>query len=203
MSYRILNAYIYDKSEDELMQELNSIRTDYLKFMRGVIDKQADWFIKFGNSMYKRFAKRNEDILTKAIRVIEKSAYGVERGNPADFSASCTVIKHDGKIALWFFNAFRFDDFKADNKILQRLKKNEYSYMDSGDFEFISEEEEEDWNKRGEFWDAVFDKYKTSIPANMGLTYEFFRHDDIWDLACHLDQVYEKLHKGDKKKSHK
>jgi hypothetical protein len=37
----------------------------------------------------------------------------------------------------------------------------------------------------------------------MGLTYEFFRHDDIWDLACHLDQVYEKLHKDGKKKSHK
>ena len=102
MSYRILNAYIYDKSEDELMQELNSIRSDYLKFMKEVIDKQADWFIKFGNSMYKRFAKRNEDILDKAIRVIEKSAYGVERGNPADFSSSCTVIKHDGKIVLWF-----------------------------------------------------------------------------------------------------
>lgn len=203
MSYRILNAYVYDKSEDELIQELNSIRSDYLKFMRGVIDKQADWFIKFGNSMYKRFARRNEDILAKAIRVIEKSAYGVERGNPADFSASCTVIKHDGKIILWFFNAFRFDDFKADNQIFQRLKKNEYSYMDSGDFEFESEEEEEDWNKRGEFWDAVFEKYKTNIPANMGLTYEFFRHDDIWDLACHLDQVYEKLHKDDKKKSHK
>lgn len=203
MSYRILNAYIYDKSEDELMQELNSIRSDYLKFMREVIDKQADWFIKFGNYRYKRFAKRNEDILTKAIRVIEKSAYGVERGNPADFSASCTVIKHDGKIALWFFNAFRFDDFKVDNQILQRLKKNEYCYMDSGDFEFESKEEEEDWNKRGEFWDAVFEKYKTTIPANMGLTYEFFRHDDIWDLACHLDQVYEKQHKGDKKKSHK
>lgn len=203
MSYRILNAYIYDKSEDELMQELNSIRSDYLKFMRGVIDKQADWFIKFGNYKYKRFAKRNEDILTKAIRVIEKSAYGVERGNPADFSASCTVIKHDGKIALWFFNAFRFDDFKADNQIFQRLKKNEYCYMDSGDFEFESEEEEEDWNKRGEFWDAIFEKYKTTIPANMGLTYEFFRHDDIWDLACHLDLVYEKLHKDDKKKSHK
>lgn len=50
---------------------------------------------------------------------------------------------------------------------------------------------------------AVFEKYKTNIPANMGLTYEFFRHDDIWDLACHLDQVYEKLHKDDKKKSHK
>lgn len=203
MSYRILNAYIYDKSEDELMQELNSIRSDYLKFMREVIDKQADWFIKFGNHRYKRFVKRNEDILAKAIRVIEKSAYGVERGNPADFSASCTVIKHDGKIILWFFNAFRFDDFKVDNQILQRLKKNEYSYMDSGDFEFESEEEEKDWNKRGEFWDAVFEKYKTTIPANMGLTYEFFRHDDIWDLACHLDQVYEKLHKGDKKKSHK
>ena len=41
-----------------------------------------------------------------------------------------------------------------------------------------------------------------NIPANMGLTYEFFRHDDIWDLACHLDQVYEKLHKGSKKKNH-
>ena len=203
MSYRILNAYIYDKNEDELMQELNSIRSDYLKFMRGVIDKQADWFIKFGNSMYKRFARRNEDILDKAIRVIEKSAYGVERGNPADFSASCTVIKHDGKIILWFFNAFRFDDFKVDNQIFQRLKKNEYCYMDSGDFEFDSKEEEEDWNKRGEFWYAVFEKYKTNIPANMGLTYEFFRHDDIWDLACHLDQVYEKLHKDGKKKSHK
>jgi hypothetical protein len=203
MSYRILNAYIYDKSEDELMQELNSIRFDYLKFMREVIDKQADWFIKFGNSMYKRFAKRNEDILDKAVRVLEKSAYGVERGNPADFSASCTVIKHNGKIVLWFFNAFRFDDFKVDNQIFQRLKKNEYSYMDSGDFEFESEEEEENWNKRGEFWDAVFEKHKTNIPANMGLTYEFLRHDDIWDLACHLDQVYEKLHKDDKKKSHK
>ena len=199
MSYRIMNAYLYDKSEDELIQELNSIRVDYLKYATKIIDNEADWFIKFCNEKYKSFAKRNEGILVKALRVIEKGANCMERGNPADFSANCVIIKHAGKIVIWFFSSFRFDDFKRDNKIFQRLRKNDYSYMDGGDFEFDTKEEEKDWNKRGKFWDSVFEKYNTTIAANMGLTYEFFRHDDIWDLGSHLCTVYEKNHKEDVK----
>jgi hypothetical protein len=203
MSYRVFNAYVYDKTDDELIEELNSIRKDYIEFAKKAVKKDPKWFIDFGDHMYKRWAKRGDRLLDKAIRVIEKGMYDMQRGNPADFSGDCVVVRHQKKIVLWFFPGYRFDDFMKQNEIIKRLKKNDFSYMDGADCEFDSKQEEKDWNKRGKFWDSVFDKYKTSIASNIGLTYEFFRHDDIWDVAYDLYQEYEKTVKKEKKKGTK
>lgn len=190
MSYRFLNAVLYNKSEDELIADLNSIRDDYHKFITKKIKEHAKDYIKFGDNYYKKFAQKDDSILDRALRTIEKGCYSLERGNPVDFSGSCVVLKAQGKIVLWFFSGYHFDDFKRGNKILRDLK--DYSYMDGADIEFDSEEEEKEFEERGEFWNYFVDKYKTGIPSRMGLVYEFFIHDDIWDFGCKLMDEYEK-----------
>ena len=191
MSYRYLNALIYDKPEEELILELNTVRDDYHKYITKQIKQHAKIYIDFGDTKYKlEEDESGAKLLSRALRTIEKGAYAVERGNPVDFSGSCVVLKSLGKIVLWFFSGYHFDDFKRGNPILRRLK--DYSYMDSADIEFNNEAEEKDWNERGEFWNSLYDKYHTGIASRMGLVYEFFTHDDIWDFGCKLSEEYEK-----------
>lgn len=190
MSYRFLNAVLYNKTEDELISDLNSVRDDYHKFIMKKIKEHAKRYIEFGDHYYKRFAQKDDGILDRALRTIEKGCYSLERGNPVDFSGNCVVLKVQDKIVLWFFGGYHFDDFKRQNKILKVLK--DYSYMDSSDIEFESEEEEKEFETRGDFWHYLLDKYNTSIPSRMGLVYEFFTHEDIWDFGCKLMDEYEK-----------
>lgn len=199
MSYRIFDAYIYDKKDDELMGEFNSIREDYIEFAKKIVKKEPDWFIDFCDHMYARWKLKNDSLLDKAVRVIEKGMYDMQRGNPADFSGSVVVVRHMKKTVLWFFGGYRFDEFAKKNEIMQRIKKNDISYADGGDCDFDTKEEERDWKKRGKFWNSVFEKYKTGVAANIGLEYRFFRHDDIWDIGCDLWEAYEKKHGKDKK----
>ena len=70
--------------------------------------------------------------------------------------------------------------------------------MDSADIEFNNEAEEKDWNERGEFWNSLYEKYQTGIASRMGLVYEFFTHDDIWDFGHKLREEYEKQTKKGK-----
>ena len=199
MSFRVMDAFIYDKSEDELIVELNSIRKDYIEFAKDYIKKNATHLMQFGKSYFKRFAKPDDINLEIAIRTVGKGSNSLERGMPSDFSGNCVIVKHKKKIVLWFFTGFIFDQFKRKNPVYKRIFKNEYGYCDSGDCEFETKEEKRDWKKRGNFWHEVFDKYDTSIPANVGLSYEFFRHDDIFELGCTLEHAYEETINLEKK----
>lgn len=191
MSYRFLNAVLYNKTEDELISDLNSVRDDYHKYISKLIKQHAETYIDFGDRKYKPDEDENGTrLLSRAIRTIEKGANTLERGNPVDFSGNCVVLKAQGKIVLWFFGGYHFDDFRRQNKILKVLK--DFSYMSSSDIEFESEEEEKEFESRGDFWYYLLDKYDTSIPSRMGLVYEFFTHEDIWDFACELKDEYEK-----------
>ena len=53
MSYRFLNAVLYNKTEDELISDLNSVRDDYHKFISKLIKQHAETYIDFGDRKYK------------------------------------------------------------------------------------------------------------------------------------------------------
>ena len=194
MSTRILDAYLYDKPEEELMKELNSIRDAFHEYLKADIKKDPNKWMRWGTNIVDRggvASAPGEHSLWRACRYIEKGLYTMERGNPLDVSGNVVVVKHQGKIVLWFFPGWHFREFTKENEILQRIRKNEYWWMDSADCEWSTEEEEAAYNKRGEFWDSAFEHFQTYVPSRMGLTYEFFSHEAIFRMGDFLHMEYE------------
>ncbi len=190
MSTKIYDAYLYDKTEDELILELNAIRKAYLSYLKDELSKNAERYMECGKALYDDGKEVDEHPLRKASRYLERGTFTMERGIPLDMSGDCVIVKHDGKIVVWLFYGYQFGHFAKTNEILQRIQKNEYWWQNQSDVEFDTPEEEEEYDKRGEFWDAVFAKYNTGIPSQMGLSYSFFHHDDIFDCACILEEKY-------------
>lgn len=191
MSTRILDAYLYDKPEEELMKELNSIRDAFHDYLKADIKKDPNKWMRWGKSIVDRGKETGDDSLTRAIRYIKAGLETVENGNPLDVAASCVVVKHRKKIVLWFFPGMNFKMFSKENEILQRIHKNEYWWMDSGDCEWDTPEEEEAYDKRGEFWESAFERFKSYVPSRMGLVYEFFTDEDVLRLGDFLHMEYE------------
>lgn len=199
MSTRILDAYLYDKPEEELMAELNSVRDAFHEYLKADIKKDPDKWMRMGDDIVDRGNAPDEHPLRRALRYIEKGLYTPERGNPLDVGGNVVVVKHQGKIVLWFFPGWNFEKFAKENEILQRIHKNEYWWMDSGDCEWDTEEEEAAYDKRGEFWRSAFEHFHTYVPSRMGLVYEFFSHEDIFRMGDFLYMEYESyLERGGK-----
>jgi len=199
MSTRILDAYLYDKPEEELMKELNSIRDAFHEYLKAGIKKDPNRWMRMGTNIVDRGNVPEEHSLARACRYIEKGLYTPERGNPLDVSGNVVVVKHQGKIVLWFFSGWNFEKFAKENEILKRIHKNEYWWMDSADCEWDTEEEEAAYDKRGEFWDSAFEHFHTYVPSRMGLVYEFFSHEDIFRVGDFLHMEYESyLERGGK-----
>ena len=191
MSTRIFDAYLYDKPEEELMKELNSVRDAFHEYLKADIKKDPNKWMRWG----RYFADNDKDVpdehpLRRACRYIEKGLYTQERGNPLDVAGNCVVVKYDGKIILWFFPGWNFEAFAKKNEILQRIHKNEYWWMNSSDCEWDTPEEEEAYDKRGEFWESAFEHFQTYVPSRMGLTYEFFSHEDVFRMGDFLHMEY-------------
>lgn len=132
MSTRILDAYLYDKPEEELMKELNSIRDAFHDYLKADIKKDPNKWMRWGKNIVDKGKDTGEDSLTRAIRYIKAGLETVENGNPLDVAANCVVVKHRKKIVLWFFAGMNFKMFAKKNEILKRIRKNEYWWMDSG-----------------------------------------------------------------------
>ena len=191
MSTRIFDAYLYDKSEDELILELNTVKDQFHEYLENDIRKDPNKWMRWGTYMVDHDSvDPAEHLLKRALRYIKAGLYTQERGNPLDIAGDCVVVKHAGKIILWLFPGFRFEQFAKENEILRRIMKNEYWYDDSGDCEWDSSEEEAAYAKRGEFWRSAFEHYQTYVPSRMGLGYEFFAHNDAFELADLLCTEY-------------
>lgn len=199
MSTRILDAYLYDKPEEELMKELNSIRDAFHEYLKADIKKDPNKWMRWGKNLVDLNVKDTDDSLTRALRYIKAGLETVEVGNPLDVAANCVVVKHRKKIVLWFFPGMNFKMFAKKNEILKRIRKNEYWWMDSADCEWDSKEEERAYNKRGRFWESAFERFQTYVPSRMGLAYEFFSHEDIFRVGDFLHMEYESyLKRGSK-----
>ena len=191
MSTRILDAYLYDKPEEELMKELNSIRDAFHEYLKADIKKDPNKWMRWGKSIVDRGKETGDDSLTRAIRYIKAGLETVEAGNPLDVAANCVVVKYRKKIVLWFFPGMNFKMFSKENEVLKRIHKNEYWWLDSGDCEWDSKEEEKAYNKRGKFWASAFEHFQTYVPSRMGLSYEFFSREDIFRMGDFLHMEYE------------
>ncbi|MBO5985471.1 MAG: hypothetical protein J6Q02_01575 [Lachnospiraceae bacterium] len=191
MSTRILDAYLYDKPEEELMKELNSIRDAFHEYLKADIKKDPNKWMRWGKSIVDRGKETGEDSLRRAIRYIKAGLETAEVGDPLDVAANCVVIKHLKKIVLWFFPGMNFQMFAKENEILKRIHKNEYWWTDSADCEWDSKEEERAYNKRGRFWKSAFEHFQTYVPSRMGLSYEFFSHEDVFRVGSFLHMEYE------------
>ncbi len=191
MSTRILDAYLYDKPEEELMKELNSIRDAFHEYLKADIKKDPNKWMRWGKNLVDLNVKDTGDSLTRALRYIKAGLETVEVGNPLDVAADCVVVKYRKKIVLWFFPGMNFKMFAKKNEILKRIRKNEYWWMDSADCEWDSKEEERAYNKRGKFWASAFEHFQTYVPSRMGLTYKFFSHEDIFRVGDFLHMEYE------------
>ena len=194
MSTRILDAYLYDKPEEELMKELNAIKDAFHAYLEANIRNDPNKWIRWGKGIVDHGSVDPEEHpLARACSYIEKGLHTPERGNPLDVSGNAVVVKHQEKIVLWFFPGWNFEQFAKENEILKRIHKNEYWWVNSADCEWDSEAEEEAYNKRGEFWNSAFDHFGTYVPSRMGLTYEFFSYEDVFrfgDLLCREYESY-------------
>ena len=191
MSTRILDAYLYDRPEDRLLPELNAARDAYMQYLKADIRKDPNKWMSRGINIVDHGNVPDEHPLARACRYIEKGLHAPERGNPLDVSGNVVVVKHLGKIVLWFFPGWNFGKFAKENEILQRIRKNEYWWMDSADCEWDSKEEERAYKKRGRFWESAFEHFQTYVPSRMGLAYEFFSHEDIFRIGDFLHMEYE------------
>ena len=191
MSTRIFDAYLYDKPEDDLILELNSIRDAYMAYLKEDIKKDPNKWMRWGKHLVDLNVEDEDDSLTRALRYIRYGFKTQRRGDPLDVAGSCSVVKHAGKIILWLFPGCNFERFAKGNEILQRVRKNEYWWMDSADCEWDTPEEEEEYNKRGEFWESAFERFKSYVPSRMGLIYEFFTDEDVFRLGDFLHMEYE------------
>ena len=199
MSTRILDAYLYDKPENELMKELNSIRDAFHEYLKANIKKDPNKWMRWGKHLVDLNVKDTDDSFARALRYIKAGLETTEVGNPLDVAANCVVVKHRKKIVLWFFPGMNFKMFAKKNEILKRIRKNEYWWVDSADCEWDSKEEERAYNKRGKFWASAFEHFQTYVPSRMGLTYEFFSHEDIFRVGDFLYMEYESyLKRGNK-----
>lgn len=191
MSTRILDAYLYDKPEEELMKELNSIRDAYMAYLKADIKKDPNKWMRWGKNIVDLDVEDEADSFKRALRYIRYGFSTQQRGDPLDVAGSCIVVKHAGKIVLWFFPGWNFEKFAKENEILQRIRKNEYWWTDSADCEWDTPEEEEAYDKRGEFWESAFERFKSYVPSRMGLVYEFFTDEDVLRLGDFLHMEYE------------
>jgi hypothetical protein len=191
MSTRIFDAYLYDKPEDDLLLELNSIRDAYMAYLKADIKKDPNKWMRCGRQLVDLDVGDADDSFERALRYIRYGFSTELRGDPLDVAGNCVVVKHAGKTVIWLFPGYNFGKFAKNNEILQRIHKNEYWWQDQSDVEFDTPEEEEAYDKRGEFWESAFERFKSYVPSRMGLVYEFFTNEDVLRLGDFLHMEYD------------
>jgi hypothetical protein len=172
---------------EKLMPFLNTMRADYLKFLKGrITPDSARHAIRYTEEILKKkrgshaFDNLNigEDPYYRQY-LLEQSAT-MERGVPFDCSGDGVVIVHRGITVLWLFPGCEMETFIRTYEPLKECE--DYSWTNQCDEfpEFITE-----------FWESLFDERKVSVPSNLGLRYDFWRPDsDAWNLAEKFAAAY-------------
>ena len=88
MSTRIFDAYLYDKPEDGLLLELNSIRDAYMQYLKADIKKDPNKWMRWGKGIVDKGKESGEDSLHRAVRYIKAGLETVDNGNLLDVAAN-------------------------------------------------------------------------------------------------------------------
>lgn len=118
---------------------------------------------------------------------IKKDTESCERGHILDCSCNVTCYFHNNKIVV-----HEFSSSLTKNFLKEKFKYPDYSLYDiyAGDEE-ITEEMEKEYSEKRDFYDSLFSD--TGIPSNVGLVFEIFNNEMIYDIEDKLaDEIFGK-----------
>ena len=191
MSSYIYPAYLYKDNAtfedvEKLIRELRQIREQFVDYV--VKEMLNTSYIKsLLTSKYLTSPKDYHDN-RKVFELrdqIMKDTSSYERGMILDCSCNVTVYFHNNKIVVHEFSSSLTKNFLKEN-----FKYPDYSLWDiyAGDDE-ITEEMEKEYSEKQDFYDSLFSD--TGIPSNVGLVFEFYRDDCIYDIEDKLaDEIF-------------
>lgn len=193
MSSFIYPAYLYKDNAtfediEKLIKELRQIReqfVDYIvkemlntSYIRSLLTSEYLTSPKDYHDNQKIFELRDR---------IKKDTSSYERGMLLDCSCNVTVYFHNNKIVVHEFSSSLTKDF-----LKEKFKYPDYSLYDiyAGDEE-ITEEMEKEYSEKRDFYDSLFSD--TGIPSNVGLVFEIFNNEMIYDIEDKLaDEIFGK-----------
>ena len=193
MSSCIYPAYLYKDNAtfedvEKLIKELRQIREQFVDYI--VKEMLNTSYIKsLLTSEYLTSPKDyhdNQKIFELRDR-IKKDTASYERGMMLDCSCNVTVYFHNNKIVVHEFSSSLTKDF-----LKEKFKYPDYSLYDiyAGDEE-ITEEMEKEYSEKRDFYDSLFSD--TGIPSNVGLVFEIFNNEMIYDIEDKLaDEIFGK-----------
>lgn len=187
MSMHVFNAYLYKDNADfsdidACIKDLVKIKERYIPWLvENIFNGKLFIDINYLKKEYLCKPKRSEGFF-KLVDEIKKDCESMENGMAFDFSFNITVYMHNNKIVLHTFVSRTADDclkeFFKDYK-----NYSFYDYSDGGCGK-LTKARKEELQEIGEFYE---DLYKdTGIPAKVGLNFEVFGKDDIYDLVMEL-----------------
>lgn len=199
MSMHIFNAYLYkDKAEfsdiDKCIQDLVKIKKQYIPWIvKNIVNGKLFINVERLKEEYFNTSKDSEGFF-KLVDDIKKDCSSVEIGYTFDFSFNVIVYMHNNKIVLQNFISRRTDDFLKE--YFKDYK--DYSFYDysDGGVGRLTKKRKAELEEIGSFYESLFDD--TGIPANVGLSFEMFSDDDVYDLVSQLEDALEvdKSNKG-------
>jgi len=191
MSSHCYNVYkipqVVANKPKALMDFLNGIRNGYLQYLDSKVDTDSTrWLVDYAEDYIKThpYALSFGEVGGCGYfkRVLENQSNTMEKGMPWDCSANAVIVKHKRTTVLWLFPGGMFDSYLRKTEQFKNLKRFDYSNSCDG------------WPKqRTEFWETLFDERDESIPSNLGLTYEFWRSGDAWNLADKFCTCYQRM----------
>lgn len=169
MSTAIYDAWKWGKGYDDLILFLNDLNKVYIEDCKEFINKCTPDLPELDRWEFEKY------ILDK----IDDGNKSIERGMPFDIDTSIMVYQHDGKIVLHFFNLNSYKYPKTREVIEKNLKF--YGWWNNVDPDENCSEEE--WNEREKFFEGMFEKYKSDVPSDCGLVYDFYDSLKIFEVV--------------------
>lgn len=195
----IFNAYLYkDKADfndiDKCIQDLVEIKKQYIPWIvKNIINGKLFINVERLKEEYFNESEESEGFF-KLVDDIKKDCSSMYIGYTFDFSFDVSVYMHNNKIVLHNFISRRTDDFLKE--YFKDYK--DYSFYDysDGGVGRLTKKRKAELEEIGSFYESLFDD--TGIPANVGLSFEMFSDDDVYDLVSQLEDALEvdKSNKG-------
>lgn len=183
----IFNAYLYkDKADfndiDKCIQDLVKIKKQYIPWIvKNIINGKL--FINADRLKEEYFNTSEEsEGFFKLVDDIKKDCSSVETGYTFDFSFDVSVYMHNNKIVLHNFISRITDDFLKE--YFKDYKDYSFYGYSNGGVGRLTKKRKAELEEIGGFYESLFDD--TGIPANVGLSFEMFSDDDVYDLVVQL-----------------
>lgn len=186
MSSYIYPAYLYKdnaKFEDveKLIKELRQIREQFVDYVvKEMLNTSYIKSLLISEYFTSPEEYYNNQKIFELRDQIKKDTSSYERGMLLDCSCNVTVYFHNYKIVV-----HEFSSSLTKNFLKEKFKYPDYSLYDiyAGDDE-VTEEMEKEYSEKKDFYNSLFSD--TGIPSNVGLVFEFYKEEYIYDIEDRL-----------------